>query len=96
MAAEKLHSGKLVRPGVTILELLVASARERAYKETLSKLLPLLTAERKAWLDGLLIPDARLGRTRFEWLKGRARGNTPKAVLAAVARITYLREQGVG
>lgn len=95
MAAEKLHSDKIVRPGVTVLERIVASARERAYKETLHKLQPLLSARRKAWLDGLLAPDESLGRTRFEWLKGRARGNTPKAVLSAVARITYLREQGI-
>lgn len=96
LAAEKLHADKIVRPGVTVLERIVASARERAYKETLHKLQPLLTAERLAWLDNLLVPDDNLGRTRFEWLKGRARGNTPKAVLTAIARITYLREQGVG
>jgi TnpA family transposase len=107
MATEKLRTNKIVRPGVTILERIVASARERAYKETLHKLQPLLAPERRSWLDSLLVPNPddglRLGRgplgsgrTRFEWLKGRAKGNTPKAVLAAVARITYLREQGVG
>ncbi len=98
LAAEKLHTDKIVRPGVTVLERIVASAREQAYKETLQKLQPLLTTERRAWLDSLLVPvpDDSLGRTRFEWLKGRARGNAPKAVVAAVARITYLREQGVG
>ncbi len=46
-------------------------------------------------MDSLLVPDESLGRTRFDWLKRRARGNTPKAVLSAIARITYLREQGV-
>ncbi len=57
LAAEKLHTDKIVRPGVTVLERLVARARERAYKETfraskLSKPQPLLNAENRNWLDG--------------------------------------------
>jgi TnpA family transposase len=95
LAAEKLHTDKIVRPGVTVLERIVARARDRAYKETLHKLQSLLSAEHRTWLNSLLTPDGSLGRTRFDWLKRRARGNTPKAVLAAVARITYLREQEV-
>ncbi len=95
LAAEKLHADQVVRPGVTVLERLVASAREQAYQATLHKLAPLLTTAQQAWLDSLLITDEPLGRTRFEWLKGRARTNTPKAGLAAVARVTYLRAQGV-
>lgn len=35
MAAEKLHTDKIVRPGVTVLERIVASAQERAVKEAL-------------------------------------------------------------
>ncbi len=41
LAAEKLHTDKIVRPGVTVLERIVARARDRAYKETLHKLQPL-------------------------------------------------------
>ncbi len=95
-ATDKLQRDKIVRPGVTVLERLVATARERAYKETLRQLEPLLTPERRTWLDGLLIRDPPLGRTRFEWLKGRATGNTPAAILGAIAQIIYLRAQGVG
>lgn len=95
MAVEKLHADKIIRPGVTVLERLVASARERAYKETLRKLNPLLTTECSAWLDTLLAHEPALGRTRFDWLKLRAKGNTPEAVLNAVERIKYLREQGI-
>jgi TnpA family transposase len=95
LAAEHLRGAKIVRPGITTLERLVASAREQAYKVTLQHLAPVLTPERRAWLDGLLHPDEALGRTRFDWLKGRATATTPKAVLAAVARITYLRAAGV-
>lgn len=95
LAAEKLHAEKIVRPGVTVLERLVATVREQAYKETLRKLEPLLTDERRNWLDELLNADEQLGGTRFDWLKERARGNTPGVVLAAVERINYLRQQGV-
>lgn len=35
MTSEKLHADKIVRPGVTVLERIVASARERAFKEAL-------------------------------------------------------------
>lgn len=33
LAAEKLHTDKVVRPGVTVLEWIVARARDRAYKK---------------------------------------------------------------
>jgi TnpA family transposase len=57
-AAQRLREQKVVRPGVTVLERLVAAARERAGERTFQALSPLLTEEHKAGLDGLLVPDA--------------------------------------
>jgi len=57
LACEKLYREKIVRPGVTRLERLVATARDQAHAETLRRLTPLLTDERKTFLDGLLPPD---------------------------------------
>jgi hypothetical protein len=54
---EKLYREKIVRPGVTRLERLVATARDQAHVETFRRLTPLLTEERKIFLDGLLTPD---------------------------------------
>src|SRR6266851_2606920 len=57
LTCEKLYREKIVRPGVTRLERLVATARDQAHDETFRRLTPLLTDERKAFLDGLLTPD---------------------------------------
>src|SRR2546426_12726909 len=52
LACEKLYREKIVRPGVTRLERLVATARDQAHAETFRRLTPLLTDERKTFLDG--------------------------------------------
>jgi Domain of unknown function (DUF4158) len=45
LACEKLYRDKIVRPGVTRLERLVATARDQAHDETFRRLTPLLTEE---------------------------------------------------
>jgi Domain of unknown function (DUF4158) len=64
LACDKLRREQMVRPGITRLERLVATAREQAYRETWQRLLPLLPPERQAFLDALLTPEADTGRTR--------------------------------
>jgi hypothetical protein len=63
LSCEKLQSDQLLRPGVTRLERLVAEARERAQIETFRQLTPLLTDERRRFLDTLLEPDPARGLT---------------------------------
>ena len=50
---EKLRTDRLLRPGVTRLERLVAEARAQAQTETYRQLTPMLTGDRKQWLDSL-------------------------------------------
>src|SRR5215207_7872035 len=57
LACEKLRREQIVRPGITRLERLVATAREQAQAETFQRLTPWLTPARPTWLDGLLAPD---------------------------------------
>src|SRR5712692_3130905 len=45
LACEKLYRERMVRPGVTRLERLVATARDQAHDETFHRLTPLLTDE---------------------------------------------------
>jgi hypothetical protein len=63
-ACEYLSSSRLVRPGVVKILERVATARDRARDETWARLAPMLTGRRCAELDGMLVPDPMLGRTR--------------------------------
>jgi len=51
MACERLHRDKIVRPGVTRIERIVAAARAEAQQATYNRLGPLLTEERRRHLD---------------------------------------------
>jgi TnpA family transposase len=95
LAAEKLLADKIVRPGVTSLERLVVAARGQAQEETYRCLVPLLTDERRAALDKLLKPDADRGSTLLTWLRQCATTHSPRAILAAIEKLTYLRQLGV-
>lgn len=95
LVVEKLYTDRWVRPGVTRLERLVAHAREQAGQETFHRLEPLLTPECRTLLDGLLQRDTVLGRTRLDWLRQGATANTPRAILGALAKLTYLREAAI-
>ena len=61
LACDKLRRDQIVRPGITRLERLVATAREQAHAETFQRLTPLLPPTQQAWLDSLLDPGAEPG-----------------------------------
>ncbi len=93
-ACEKLLAEKVVRPGPSRLERLVASARDRAGAETYRRLEPMLTPEMRRILDGLLVAeDARRG-TELAWLRQGATENTAKAMLVELGKLDRLREWG--
>ena len=68
LACEYLSSSRLVRPGVMSILERVAAARERAREETSALLGPVLVPRLCAELDGMLVVDPLLGRTRLSWL----------------------------
>lgn len=86
---------KVVRPGVTVLERMVVSAREQAQEETYHRLNCLITEERKVTLDQLLITDETKGRTPLFWLRRGAVANTPDAILETLEKLKFLRPMGV-
>ncbi len=94
MACERLLSLRLIRPGVTRLERMVASARQAAHAETFRLLSPMLSAERSATLDRLLVTDQTLGRTRLAWLREEATTKTPGSILAQLQRLELVRRLG--
>jgi hypothetical protein len=95
LACDKLRRDQIVRPGITRLERLVATAREQAHAETFRRLTPLLTLTHQAWLDSLLVPEPSLGRTRLAWLRQEATSHAASQILLTLEKICFLIEAGV-
>jgi len=94
LACQWLLQERLVRPGVTLIERLVATTRERAQDETYRRLNSLLTPGLCDGLDAVLQPEAGTGRTPLSWLQQEATALTPRAILGEIAKLTYLRGLG--
>lgn len=95
LALEKLKVEKIVRPGLSVVERLVLSAREQAHKRTYQLLEPLFLPDRLAWLDQLLLKDTEIKLTRLEWLRQLPSTNSPTSILTATEKLTYLTKAGV-
>ncbi len=95
MVCEYLKQQHILRPGITVVERLVVSARMQAYHESLHRLQPLLTLERRALLDQLLTPEPDKARTPLYWLRQQATSNTPAALVNALEKCTLLQQWGV-
>ncbi len=95
MACERLYKAKIIRPGLTILERMVISARQLAQEKTYQQLAPLLTTPLLAFLDSVLAPREDIGRTPLAWLCWGATANTPDDILENIRKLEYLRSQGV-
>jgi hypothetical protein len=95
LTCEKLRSDQRLRPGVTRLERLVAEARERAQTATFRQLTPLLTDDRRRFLDTLLEPHPARGLTPLTWLRRPAISNSPRAILGNLEKLAFLRAAGV-
>lgn len=95
LACEKLRADHVMRPGLSRLERLVGTARERAVAETYRRLSPFLAGETSATLDGLLEREARLKGTPLGWLRESATANTPTAIRGQIEKLHFLRGLGV-
>ena len=84
-------SAKTIRPGVSILEKMIGSARAGATALTSELVGHLLTGQRCSDLDRLLVSDAGLGMTRLAWLTKPAVEATASAVQTSVGKLIYLR-----
>jgi TnpA family transposase len=95
LLCEKLYKEKIVRPGITRLEKLVAAARSQAQEETFRRVSPLLTPEHKKFLDDLLVSNETTNRTRHAWLIKGATSNTASAMLFCLDKLAFLRKQKI-
>ena len=95
MTSEHLKQQKMLRPGVTVLERLVVTARAQAHHESFHRLQPLLTPDCMAVLDRLLVPEQETGKTPLYPLRQHATSNTPPALLEALDKLTLLHSWAV-
>lgn len=91
LLCEKLHAQKIVRPGLTLLERSVTTARQQAQTMTWELIAPLLSAEDRTRLDGLLVVDEGIGLTPLTWYRTGATSYSAGAILKVLEKIAKLR-----
>lgn len=90
MLCERLKQHQIIRPAVTTLERWVVTARLQAHRESLHRLQPLLTLERRTLLDSLLGAEAEQGPTPLIQLRQHADTNTPSALRMTLDKVRLL------
>jgi len=93
--AQKLHRDKLVRPGVSVVERWVGTARNQATQATYKLARPLLRTHNRKFLDRLLEKDSDLGQTPLNWLRLNAVNNSPSEILNGIKKVEFLRNQRI-
>ena len=91
---ERLRTERLVFPAPDRIVRLVSSARGRAQERTYTLVEPLLSAERRAQLDGLLEAKASNSWSTLKWLGQGASGESPGSIKSEVAKLAFLRQLG--
>ena len=86
-ATERLYKQRIVRPGITTLELLVIRARQQADEETYRLLATSLDQAARQKLDTLLQPDPSSGETPLVWLRRPARGSRADDILESISKL---------
>lgn len=97
-ACRWLGSQRIVRPGLTVLERAVSSARVTAEHQTHRAVGAVLQAGVVPRLDGLLIPDVVLARggqamTRLAWLAAEGKAGAT-GVVSQTGKLLWLRDLG--
>jgi hypothetical protein len=95
LACEHLKQQQLMRPGVTVLERLIVSARVQAHHETFRRLHPLLSQPVMDFLDSLLALEPDSGRTTLYTLRQHATTNTPAALVKALDKRALLQQWSI-
>src|SRR5882724_46045 len=95
LACEELRHERIVRPGLTRLERLMATARQGAHDETWRRLTPLLTDHQPTSLHSLLRPHPPTGGTVLTWLRREATSHTAPQIVETLKKVTFLLEARV-
>jgi hypothetical protein len=97
-----LRWDRIVRPGLTTLERIVAAARERAREVTYERVSHQLSPQGKGFLDELVeLVELRAeespssSRTMLSWLQNMPNDHAAPQIMATLDKIRFLREAGV-
>ena len=94
LARERLRTERLVFPAPDRIVRLVSSARGRAQERTCTLVEPLLSAERRAQLDGLLKVKASNSWSTLKRPGQGASGESPGSIKSEGAKLAFLRQLG--
>ena len=90
MACNYFKHEKIIRIGLTRIERLIGTAKQKAEEVTYQRLLPLLTIERCQTLDALL-EVGESGKTQLFWLQQTPKSNKTSAIVLTLEKIAFLK-----
>lgn len=92
VAAERLRWERILRPGLTSLERIVSSARQRARHVTFEQVSHLLSSPGHPFFDDLLVADQNGPRTTLSWLQRMPNDHTALQIRTTLEKIRFLQE----
>ncbi|MGH9764669.1 MAG: DUF4158 domain-containing protein, partial [Blastocatellia bacterium] len=95
LLCERLHLSKFIRPGLSILERIVSTARQNAQEQTWRLMQPVLNSENRVKLDSLLIVDPQYNVTPLTMFRTGATSHSPAAILNVLGKVSDLRQLGI-
>ena len=96
LLCERFLTEKLIRPGFSVVERMVAAARNSAEEEIFRKVETIVDEILAEELDGLLQAPEPNRPTPLAWLRQSATRNTPKTILAGLTKLDKLQQWQVG
>lgn len=92
---ERLRWERILRPGLSILERLVATVRNRAYQIIYQRVSPILTSQGTAFFQELLETTSNSGRTKLRWLQQLPNDHTASQIKTTLRKIHFLQGTGI-
>lgn len=96
LLCERFLAEKLVRPGFSVVERMVGTARNEAEEEIFRRLESIIDDVLAEGLDGLLQAEQSNRPTPLASLRQSATSNSPKTILAGLGKLEKLRKWRVG
>jgi TnpA family transposase len=95
LVTARLVEHKILLPGVTVLERLVASVRERTAKRLWRILSKIPSEEQREKLEALLVPDEKTWYTQLDQLRRAPTRHSSPALINALNRLVKVRSLGI-
>ena len=96
LLCERFLAEKLVRPGFSVVERMVATARNAAEDELFRRVEAVIDARLAEGLDDLLQAPEPNRPTPLAWLRQSATSNSPKTIMAGLQKLGKLQKWQVG